>query len=428
MNFSAQFQEQRAEASTLLLVLLSVTLHEASIEPIGSERAASLRRTLQIALANLRRGGSAPRLGQQSLDAERNTFLAALDDLAAIVEQHGGSRSQDDRQDLLEALQRSIIAFEAAATDWEAALGREIESVPEAPGETQPETSSGWARFDSEPGLRTLLDAFLNAGAHQTLARIGRTRREGGIFVAGAWPAVEVALYAPSALSYVEAPIPPSPNLLISLPRSGLNWVRYCTERITGLRTPGTKRLVGGDGPVAFHRTHRAMSVRPYGDRLAAPLCDEHGRPYYERVAILVRNPCESLIRHAEGDVRKLLDLVQNLEGYEAFAGPKHCLYYEDIVNDVEPIRQLIAFFGAEERQPPPQSAAEVESWSNESRALYKGRHGEPLGTHSYVPGKGFDLQFHSRGFTAERKDAVAGFLRGANPQVFDCYLARYFG
>jgi hypothetical protein len=43
--------------------------------------------------------------------------------------------------------------------------------------------------------------------------------------------------------------------LVISFERSGLNWLRYCTEYFSGLRTPGrTQRIAAGPG--LFDRTH----------------------------------------------------------------------------------------------------------------------------------------------------------------------------
>jgi hypothetical protein len=43
--------------------------------------------------------------------------------------------------------------------------------------------------------------------------------------------------------------------LVISFQRSGLNWLRYCTEYFSGIRTPGRTQIIT-DGPVLFDRAH----------------------------------------------------------------------------------------------------------------------------------------------------------------------------
>src|SRR5436190_1170629 len=43
--------------------------------------------------------------------------------------------------------------------------------------------------------------------------------------------------------------------MVISFQRSGLNWLRYCTEYFTGTRTPGRPQIIA-EGPVFFDRAH----------------------------------------------------------------------------------------------------------------------------------------------------------------------------
>jgi hypothetical protein len=46
--------------------------------------------------------------------------------------------------------------------------------------------------------------------------------------------------------------------LLISFPKSGSNWVRYCVEHFSGRRTPGKARksVLVSEGPTVFDRMH----------------------------------------------------------------------------------------------------------------------------------------------------------------------------
>src|SRR5438046_1930387 len=101
--------------------------------------------------------------------------------------------------------------------------------------------------------------------------------------------------------------------LVISFQRSGLNWLRYCTEYFSGVRTPGRPQIIT-QGPVLFDRAHdvrrqttRSDYVRLYG---------ENGAEVYERVALLLRNPYDCFTSHYLG--RRALDFRKGLRHFEA--------------------------------------------------------------------------------------------------------------
>jgi hypothetical protein len=112
---------------------------------------------------------------------------------------------------------------------------------------------------------------------------------------------------------------PPDTVLLASFPKSGSNWVRYCIEHFSGMRTPGSeRRLLVGDGPTIIDRTHflddrdRTLKVADKGVKPVRRKVWLHrivsdwrkGRDVARivaarRVILLLRNPDELFVRVA---------------------------------------------------------------------------------------------------------------------------------
>ena len=45
-------------------------------------------------------------------------------------------------------------------------------------------------------------------------------------------------------------------NILVSIPRSGYNFIRYCIEYLTEKRTPGSKSRLIKKGDLLFNHSH----------------------------------------------------------------------------------------------------------------------------------------------------------------------------
>ena len=74
----------------------------------------------------------------------------------------------------------------------------------------------------------------------------------------------------------------PQPRtLVISFPRSGLNWLRHCTEHFSGRRTPGRTHIIS-EGPTIFDRAHDV--TRP-NKRDFVSLYARDGTEIYQKVA-----------------------------------------------------------------------------------------------------------------------------------------------
>jgi hypothetical protein len=138
--------------------------------------------------------------------------------------------------------------------------------------------------------------------------------------------------------------------LVISFQRSGLNWLRYCTEYFTGVRTPGRKQLIG-EGAVFFDRAHDVRRGTTRSDY--AGLYDASGKEVYERVALLLRHPFACFTSHYFD--RRGFDFKKGLKHFEAFAvninefdrlarTEKAVFYFEDFINNDPATLSFLAF------------------------------------------------------------------------------------
>ncbi len=112
--------------------------------------------------------------------------------------------------------------------------------------------------------------------------------------------------------------------LVISFQRSGLNWLRYCTEYFTGVRTPGRKQIIA-EGSVFFDRAHDVQ--RKPGRSDYTGLYDASGAEIYERVALLLRNPYDCFTSHYLG--RALYNFSEMIEASRAWYHGHHGLFVE---------------------------------------------------------------------------------------------------
>jgi hypothetical protein len=165
--------------------------------------------------------------------------------------------------------------------------------------------------------------------------------------------------------------------LVISFQRSGLNWLRYCTEYFTGVRTPGRKQLIS-EGPVFFDRAHDVRRGTIRSDY--AGLRDGSGAEVYERVALLLRHPFDCFTSHYFG--RREFDFKKGLKHFEAYAvnihefdrlrAAKDVFYFENFINNEEGAFAFLRFFDIDVKARPYNFTEMKET----SRAWYRGHHG----------------------------------------------------
>lgn len=204
-------------------------------------------------------------------------------------------------------------------------------------------------------------------------------------------------------------------TLVISFPRSGLNWLRHCTEYFGGLRTPGRTQLIG-EGDALFDRTHDVMRPNKRSD--FAALRNPDGSEPYGAVALLLRNPCDCFASHYLG--RKAFSFRQALPAFETFAtnivefdrlrrARKAVFYFEDFINQEKGTFEFLRFMGIDPTVKPYSLAALTVS----SRAWYRDQHGV------------INEQQRSK-LTAKRRAAIWKMLELRLSEKFDIYLGRY--
>lgn len=151
--------------------------------------------------------------------------------------------------------------------------------------------------------------------------------------------------------------IDPRKGIIISFPRNGLNWVRYCIEHLTGLRTAGKVKLVE-NGELAVYRTHNVQQS-DLAESCYCTFYDKEGKPLHRKVVLIIRDYRESFLRIAksqqdfiptsqeirDGKVFHFRDYFENLKAYDEFQGEKLLVYYHNLISDFTEVIKILDFF-----------------------------------------------------------------------------------
>ena len=202
--------------------------------------------------------------------------------------------------------------------------------------------------------------------------------------------------------------------MVISFQRSGLNWLRYCTEYFTGMRTPGRPQIIA-EGPVLFDRAHDVRRKPKRSDFTG--LYDASAREVYERVALLLRNPYDCFTSHYLG--RTEVSFKQGLERFEAYANninqfdaleaKKSVFYFEDFVSKEGETMRFLRFFDID----PAARPYDFNEMIRASRAWYRGHHG-------------LFVEHERPQLKARERTAILRMLKDELGENFERYLGRY--
>lgn len=203
--------------------------------------------------------------------------------------------------------------------------------------------------------------------------------------------------------------------MVISFQRSGLNWLRYCTEYFTGIRTPGRPQLIE-QGPVFFDRAHDVRRKPRRSDY--TNLYQASGAEVYDRVALLLRHPYHCFISHYLG--RAGVNFKKGLKQFEAYANnivqfdalkdaPKRVFFFEDFINNEEGTLAFLRFFGIDPSARPYNFSEMIEA----SRAWYRSHHG-------------LFVERERPQLTTKERAAILGMLKRNLGEKFERYLGRY--
>lgn len=210
-------------------------------------------------------------------------------------------------------------------------------------------------------------------------------------------------------------------NILLSYPRSGNTWLRYCVESITQRSTIGYQN----EGSAEFDRSSLIPELRGQSDPI---LIKRHFYNHIEscdRLILVVRNYKESVLRHNPESKDNLVVLKNEaghymslLNYYEVFQGPKLLIYYKDLITNFIPtINRIMVFLGKTDT---------VSSICNFSRNIedHKTKSIDIYSKHAASHTHGNYLLYHSNNLSKDEKLQWDSVFREINPSQFDKYLS----
>lgn len=201
---------------------------------------------------------------------------------------------------------------------------------------------------------------------------------------------------------------------VVSAPRSGLNWLRFCIEYYLGVKTPGHDILVKSEGvrQPAFIRAHNAR--KGSNSNKGTALGDITKAD--DKVLLLVRNPLETFVRSADRRFKRYNNFVENIRYFDTSpALSKLVAYYEEHTTKPEVMAGIIRFLDI----PPapgfsvPDAARLTDEWkslSDKSRATYDKQ--QAHGGGSMTQANPTDFSFHQRALSEAEKQQVWRFLK----------------
>jgi FkbM family methyltransferase len=233
-------------------------------------------------------------------------------------------------------------------------------------------------------------------------------------------------------------------TILLSYPRSGNTWLRYCMEFLTkrltiGYISPGVSienglgRLVdlGVDWskpPIAYKRHGHTPNEKNSYDM------------NNDNLILLVRNYKECIVRHhmvgIDGPDRMFysqtqgyrdgsLDYIGCIQIYEEWGARKLLIYYEDLISDPEPeLVKVLDLLGAN-RTHLSELMNNLDSHRKQSVSLYTGNK-KTSGQQSCTQGDPNKLLFHSKGLTDRQRTEWDQHLVRNYPDITGKYLMRY--
>lgn len=220
-------------------------------------------------------------------------------------------------------------------------------------------------------------------------------------------------------------------SYVVSAPRSGMNWVRFCVEHFHGVRTPGKASLIpyAKDQSEAFVRSHDALNWTRRRDsgmwRHIDPAETAGGR-----VALILRDPLETYVRMSKKSLGRFRCYASNIRFFTlAAAERKEVFYYDDLVALPERMFALMAFLDiapAPGHRAPTldEVRAEWDALGRASRAQYDTK--QAVGGGAKTRQNPTDFRFHQRGLSAWHRDRVWRFLQRRLSADEMALLSRY--
>ena len=229
--------------------------------------------------------------------------------------------------------------------------------------------------------------------------------------------------------------------LLISFPKSGSNWVRYCVEHFSGRRTPGKARksVLVSKGPTVFDRMHfvdkrhrnRFMHARArqgLEDYHHTEKTGLHGwfstwrkdrrirQVANRRLVLLLRSHYESFARNRLLKPEDMTGYLGNIQVFEGCRRDKLLVYYHDLVADLSAMGRILDFL----KIPHDFAGFDLEHHRRRSLELYAHGPDQPESRGALL-----DFAYHSRMLPPETRQALTAYCRShLGPVLYERYLS----
>lgn len=217
-------------------------------------------------------------------------------------------------------------------------------------------------------------------------------------------------------------------HCLLSLPRTGSNWIRYWFEYFSNENTSERNVLVEKNhwGDIRTEKTNATLYKR---HKLSQE--DIEGREI-ENLVLVLRDYRECFVRHCRGRtfekrVSRMSDYTDNIEVYHNFKGNKMIMYYEDFVKNPEIyMKKFLDFLGIKSDW----SDIDVKEHRDISVKLYESGGSDKVGTQtrgapSLTKGKA-NFTFHQKELDEETKQKLEKYFKERYNYIHTEYLSRY--
>lgn len=214
-------------------------------------------------------------------------------------------------------------------------------------------------------------------------------------------------------------------NYVLSYPRSGVTWFRYCVEQLTGRPTLGPSEA---DLPIC-NRDDVQLDVDPEKEYVLFKRHSWNKNEITEDdfLFLIVRNHVETLSRHYTSDghnMRQILnqdvqDYVENIEKFQQFQGEKLQLYYEDLIED-EPLREILNSL----KYVLPVIDGRIKSFMDNIDFHRQ----QSLESYPQSKTKGKKKVYHQKKLDHDQRTKIDSKVRLlSSPEVYNQYLSHYF-
>jgi len=211
-------------------------------------------------------------------------------------------------------------------------------------------------------------------------------------------------------------------TVIVSFPRSGLNWVRYCAEWFSRQRTPGIKRPISKElltnNKLLFCRTHDVARRGPMESNFAQFYIFEE--PVFDKMILLVRNYKEVYVRAARCQMDNMRPYFDDLKAYDEFPPEKLLVYYEDLISDFSYMEQILTFLGVK------YDLTNFDLTEHEDRSRLTYSSGRKSLKECKTAKDPLDFTFHSRNISQEERTYLDEYYQEHYPDLFRKYGVRY--